>query len=55
MLVVSCGSEGYDNKCSYRQTSNIRRSLVDNKIVDHLNIVVTSPVGSAPTPSSFPT
>ena len=31
----------------YRQTSNISRTLVDNKIVDH------SDVGAAPTTSSF--
>ena len=37
----------------YRQVSNIRRTLVGNKIVDHSNAVGASPVGTAPTTSSF--
>ena len=40
---------------AYRQTSNIRHTLVDNKIVDHSDVVVASPVGAAPTTSSFST
>ena len=39
----------------YRKTSNIRRTLVSNKIVDHSDVVEASPVGAAPTTSSFPT
>ena len=39
----------------YRQVSNIRRTLVDNKIVDHSDVVGASPVGVAPTTSSFST
>ena len=35
----------------YRQISNVRRTLVDNSIVDHS----ASPVGAAPTRSSFST
>ena len=31
------------------KTSNIRRTLVGNKIVDHSDIVEASPVGAAPT------
>ena len=38
----------------YHQTSNIRRTL-DNKIVDHLDVVGALPVGAAPTTSSFST
>ena len=38
-----------------RQTSNIKRTLVGNKIVDHSDVVGASPVGAAPTMSSFPT
>ena len=34
----------------YRQVSNIRRTLVGNKIVDHSDVV-----GAAPTTSSFST
>ena len=39
----------------YRQVSNIRRTLVGNKIVDHSDAVGASPVGVAPTASSFST
>ena len=39
----------------YSQTSDIRRTLVGNKIVDHSYIVGTSPIGAAPTTSSFST
>ena len=38
---------------TYRQ--NIRRTLVGNKIVDHSDVVGASPVGAAPTTSSFST
>ena len=37
----------------YRQVSNIRRTLVGNKIANHSDVVGTSPVGAAPTTSSF--
>ena len=37
----------------YRKVSNIRRILVGNKIVDHSDVVGASPVGAAPTTSSF--
>ena len=40
---------------TYRQVSNIRRTLVGNKIVDHSDVVGASPVGAAPTTSSFST
>ena len=39
----------------YRKTSNIRRTFVGNKIVDHSDVVGASPVGAAPTSSSFST
>ena len=39
----------------YRKVSNIRRTLVGNKIVDHSDVVGASPVGAAPTASSFST
>ena len=38
-------------KFTYRQVSNIRRTLVGNKIVDHSDAVGASPVGAAPTTS----
>ena len=39
----------------YCKTSNIRHTLVGNKIVDHSDVVGASPVGDAPTTSSFST
>ena len=39
----------------YRKVSNIRRTLVGNKIVDHSDVIGASPVGAAPTTSSFST
>ena len=39
----------------YRKTSNISRTLVSNRIVDHSDVVGASPVGAAPTTSSFST
>ena len=40
---------------NYRQVSNIRRTLTGNQIVDHSDVVGASPVGAAPTTSSFST
>ena len=40
---------------SYSKTSNISRTLVGNKIVDNSDVVEASPVGAAPTTSSFST
>ena len=37
----------------YRRTSNISRTLVGNKIVDHSNVVGASLVGAAPATTSF--
>ena len=39
----------------YRQVSNISRTLVDNTIVYHSDVVGASPVGAAPTTSSLST
>ena len=39
----------------YRQTSNISRTFMSNQIVDHSDVVGASPVGAAPTTSSFST
>ena len=46
-------STGYIS--DYRKGSNISRTLVGNKIVDHLDVVGALPVGTAPTTSSFST
>ena len=35
------------------QTSNISHTLVGNELVDHSDVVGASPVGAAPTTSSF--
>ena len=40
---------------NYRQLSNISRTLVGNEIVGHSDVVGASPVGAAPTTSSFST
>ena len=37
----------------YRQVSNVRRTLIGNKIIDHSDVVGASPVVDAPTTSSF--
>ena len=39
----------------YRKTSGISRAFVGNKIVDNSDVVGASPVGAAPTTSSFST
>ena len=39
----------------YRETPNISRTLVGNKIIDNSDVVGASPVGAAPTTSSFST
>ena len=38
---------------NYHQTSNIRRTVVGNNIVGHSDVAGASPVGVAPTTSSF--
>ena len=43
------------NKPTYHQTSNISHSLVGHKIVDDSDVAGASPVGSAPTTSTFST
>ena len=43
------------NRQIYHKTCNIRRTLGGNKIVDHSGVVGASPVGAAPTISSFST
>ena len=40
---------------AYRKTSTISRTLVGNEIVDNSDVVGASPVGAAPTTSSFST
>ena len=40
---------------SYSQITNIRRTLLGTKIDYHSDVVVASPVGAAPTTSSFST
>ena len=39
----------------YRQISNIRRTLVGNKIVDDSDVVGASPAGAAPITAAFST
>ena len=40
---------------TYRKTSDIRHTVVGDKIVDNSDVVGTPPVGAAPTTSSFST
>ena len=40
---------------NYRKISNVSRTLVGNKIDDNSDVVGASPVGAAPTISSFST
>ena len=42
-------------KFDYRQTCDISRNLVGNKIVDHSDVVVASPISVASTIFSFST
>ena len=42
-------------ECMYRKTSSTSRTLVGNKIIDNSDVVGASPVGAAPTTSSFST
>ena len=44
-----------DTVVYYRKVSNIRRTLIGKKIVDHSDVVGASPVGAAPTTSSLST
>ena len=44
-----------ENWGNYGQTTYISRTLVGNRFVDHSSAAGASPVGAAPTASSFPT
>ena len=44
-----------ENLLNYRKTSSISRTLVGNEFVDNSDVVGASPVGAAPTTSSFST
>ena len=44
-----------DPDFDYRQISIIRHTFISNKIVSHSDVVGASPVGAAPTTSSFST
>ena len=56
---ITWDMDNYDSVISvnriYRQTSDIRGTLVGSDIVDHSDVVGASPVGAAPTTSSFST
>ena len=45
----------YFTNRDYRQVSNIRRTCEADEIVDDSDVVGASPVGAAPTTSSFST
>ena len=52
-VLQSFGNDFDIRKMYYRQTSNINHTLVGNIIVAHSDVVGASPVGAAPTSSSF--
>ena len=54
-LVSACGWIRTQHMRECCQTSSIRCTLVDNKIVDHSDLVRTLPVSAAPTTSSCST
>ena len=47
----SSSTRPHESGSGYRKTSNMIRTLVGNKIVDHSDAVRASPVGAAPTTS----
>ena len=56
--IIKLAYSYYENVCVlhiaiYRQTSNVSRTLIGNKIVDDLHVVGASPVGAASTTSSL--
>ena len=53
--LIFYGTEKIVTFFEYRKTSNISHTLVGNKIVDRSDVVGASPVGAAPTLSSFST
>ena len=55
MNTAAAASRDRWTHATYCQVSNIRRTLIGNKIVDQSDVVEASPVGSAPTTSSFST
>ena len=52
--IPPCNVEEAHHKI-YRKTSNISRTLVGNQIDDNSDVVGATPVGAAPTTSSFST
>ena len=52
-LVMQRVLQHHDVITNYLQNSNIRRTLVGNKIFDHSDVVGALPVGAAPTSSSY--
>ena len=50
---TSQGQRNESNENTFLKTYNISRTLVDNKIVDHADVVGASPVGAASTTSLF--
>ena len=55
VMICSIGMTSAEYKSDYRQISNIRRTLLDNKLVVRSDVIGASPAGAAPTTSSFST
>ena len=54
-ITTYCKTSNTSHTRQYCKTSNISHTLIGNKIVEHSDIVGASPVGAAPTTSSFST
>ena len=54
-MVRVLSGNGVQVSHTYRQTSNTNCTLVGNEMFDHSDVVGASPVGAAPTTSSFST
>ena len=53
IIKITAESPGDNELIHYRKTSNMSRTLVCNKLVDHSDVVGASSVGAAPTTSSY--
>ena len=54
-ITTYCKTSNISHTRQYCKTSNISHTLIGNKIVEHSDIIGASPVGAAPTTSSFST
>ena len=55
IFTLKCPMASGAKVLTYGQTSIMKHTLIGNKVVDHSDVVGASPVGAAPTTSSFST